>query len=253
MRAVMAGDSSVRSVSRERWLEAQTWERDLWATSAQRTGWRRVAWPVLRPVLRAVGWKRAWGDDWNYWWAERFDHYDFLPEELGDYIEVGCGPYTNTRLIMRGRSARRVVCSDPLADTYLQLSDRWLSMAHRKGLVEVDNHPIEELPFEPGSFDVVVMNNVLDHVRDADLCLERALGLLRPGGIFVFGQDLSNDDDVEFHPYDVGHPIRLSREDVDRHLEGMEVLLRKDLTREEGRDPRLHYATLIFAGRVATR
>jgi hypothetical protein len=33
----------------------------------------------------------------------------------------------------------------------------------------------------------------------------------------------------------------------------MDVLLRKDLTREDGRDPRLHYATLIFAGRVATR
>ena len=177
----MDADSSVRSVSRERWLEAQTWERELWESSAQRTGWRRFAWPVLKPVLRAVGWKRAWGDDWNYWWAERFDHYSFLPEDLGDYIEVGCGPYTNTRLIMHERHARRVVCSDPLADTYLQLSDRWLSMAHRKGLVEVDNHPIEELPFEPGSFDVVVMNNVLDHVRDADLCLERALALLRPG------------------------------------------------------------------------
>jgi len=141
----MSGDSSVRSVSRERWQEAQTWERELWESSAQRKGWRRFAWPVLRPILRAVGWKRAWGDDWNYWWAERFDHYAFLPEDLGDYIEVGCGPYTNTRLIMRGRSARRVVCSDPLADTYLQLSDRWLSMAHRKGLVEVDNHPIDSL------------------------------------------------------------------------------------------------------------
>jgi SAM-dependent methyltransferase len=246
----MEAQSSVRSVSRERWLEAQSWERELWESSAQRKGWRRAAWPVLKPVLRAVGWKRAWGDDWNHWWAERFDHYSFLPDDLGDYIEVGCGPYTNSRLIMPGRTARRVVCSDPLADTYLQLTDRWLSMAHRKGLIEVDNHPIEDLPFAPGSFDVVVMNNVLDHVRDADLCLERSLGLLRPGGIFVFGQDLSNDDDVAFHPHDVGHPIRLAREDVDRHLADLDVLLRKDLSREEGRDPRLHYATLIFAGRT---
>ena len=60
-------------------------------------------------------------------------------------------------------------------------------------------------------------------------------------------------EDVEFHPYDVGHPIRLAREDVDRHLADLEVLLRKDLSREEGRDPRLHYATLIYACCVPTR
>jgi SAM-dependent methyltransferase len=115
--------------------------------------------------------------------------------------------------------------------------------------VEIDAHPIEDLPFEDGSFDVVVMNNVLDHVQDADRCLERATGLLRPGGIFVFGQDLSDEEDVRNHPEDIGHPIRLAREDVDRHLTDLETLLRKDLTREQGREPRLHYGTLIYAGR----
>jgi hypothetical protein len=50
------------------------------------------------------------------------------------------------------------------------------------------------------------------------------------------------------HPEDIGHPIRLAKEDVDRHLAGLDVILRKDLSREEGREPRLHYSTLIFAG-----
>ena len=245
----MVDESSVVSVSRERWLEAQAWERELWETSQCKSGWRKAAWPVLRPVLRAARWQRAWGDDWNHWWADEFDRYGFLPQHLGDYIELGCGPYTNTRLILPGRTADRVVCSDPLAETYLTFRDRWLATAHREGRLEVDTHPIEELPFEPESFDVVVMNNVLDHVRDADLCLERAIEILRPGGVFVFGQDLSNDEDVRNHPYDIGHPIRLSREACDRHLEGFDTLLRKDLPREAGREPKLHYATLIYAGR----
>jgi SAM-dependent methyltransferase len=240
--------SSVRNVSRERWQEAQAWERDLWVSSTRKRGWRRLVWPVVRPLLRAVGWKRAWGDDWNFWWAGQFDDYRFLPQEVGDFIELGCGPYTNTRIILPGRTAGRVVCSDPLAETYITLKDRWLSHAHREGLVEVDAHPIEELPFEPGSFDVVVMNNVLDHVRDADLCLEKATALLRPGGFFIIGQDLSNEDDVRNHPHDIGHPIRLAIEDVDRHLTGFDAVLRKELSRAEGRDPRLHYATLIYAG-----
>jgi SAM-dependent methyltransferase len=242
-------DTEVRSVSHERWQEAQTWERELWETSQHKHGWRRVAWTVLRPVLRAVGWKRAWGDDWNYWWAERFDGYSFLPRELGDCIELGCGPYTNTRVILRDRTAARVVCSDPLAETYITFRERWLAKAAREGLVEVDAHPIEELPFERESFDVVVMINVLDHVRDADLCLAVATGLVRPGGIFIIGQDLSNEDDVRGHPYDVGHPIRLTQETVEGHLAGFEPVLRKDLSRDEGREPRLHYGTLIFAGR----
>jgi SAM-dependent methyltransferase len=245
----MLKHSSIRSVSRDRWLEAQAWERELWVTSQQRSGWRRAAWPLLRPVLRTAGWSRAWGDDWNHWWGRHFENYDFLPADLGDYIELGCGPYTNTRLILPGRTARRAVCSDPLAETYLTFRDRWLSEAHRDHRIEVDAHPIEDLPFAPASFDVVVMNNVLDHVQDADLCLERAVGLLRDGGIFVLGQDLSDDEDVTRHPEDVGHPIRLMREDMDRHLEGLEPILRKDLPRGAGREPRLHYGTLIFAGR----
>jgi SAM-dependent methyltransferase len=239
---------SVRSVSRERWLEAQAWERDLWVTSQQRRGWRRLAWPALRPILRAGGWHRAWGDDWNHWWANQFEHYRFLPADLGDYIEVGCGPYTNTRVILSGRTADRVVCSDPLVETYLTFRDRWLATAHRAGRIETDAHPIEELPFEADSFDTLVMINVLDHVRDADRCLEMVTGLLRSGGTLVLGQDLSDADDVRRHPEDIGHPIRLTLEDVDRHLAGFEPILRKSLSRDAGREPRLHYGTLVYAG-----
>ena len=56
-----------------------------------------------RSALRALNWRRAWGDDWNHWWKERFDGYRFLPVELGDCVELGCGPYTNTRLVLAGR------------------------------------------------------------------------------------------------------------------------------------------------------
>jgi SAM-dependent methyltransferase len=239
---------SVRSVSRDRWLEAQAWERELWVSSQRRQGWRRVTWPIMRPILRAVGWRRAWGDDWNHWWADQFESYAFLPRDLGDYIEVGCGPYTNTRLILSGRSAGRVICSDPLVETYLTFPDRWLATAHRNGLVETDAHPIEELPFEAQSFDTLVMINVLDHVRDADRCMEVVTKLIRPGGTLILGQDLSDEEDVRRHPEDVGHPIRLTLRDVERHLGAFEPILRKNLGRKAGREPRLHYGTLIYAG-----
>jgi SAM-dependent methyltransferase len=244
------GDSSVLEVSEARWREAQQWELSVWREGQQKRGWKRVVWPLAAPILRALNWRKAWGDDWNHWWKRHFDDYRFLPAELGDCIELGCGPYTNTRLILDGRSAGRVVCSDPLVRSYVGFRGRWLAEAYASGRVEVDDHPIEELPFPPASFDLVVMTNVLDHVRDANLCMRTAVGLLRPGGYLVLGQDLSDDADIANHPYDVGHPIRLRREDLDPYLEALETVHRRDLTREEGRDPRLHYATLVYAGRM---
>ena len=239
---------SVRRVSPDRWREAQQWELALWREGQRKRGWKRLVWPVVAPVLRALNWRRAWGDDWNHWWKDRFDDYSFLPAQLGDFIELGCGPYTNTRLILEGREANQVVCSDPLIKSYITFSGRWLAEAYSSGRVEIDDHPIEELPFSPASFDVVVMINVLDHVRDADLCMRRAIELLRPGGYFVLGQDLSDEEDIAKHPYDVGHPIRLRREDLDAHLQPLSTAFRNDLSREEGRDPRLHYATVVYAG-----
>jgi hypothetical protein len=35
---------------------------------------------------------------------------------------------------------------------------------------------------------------------------------------------------------------------MNTQLEGFSVILRKDLPREEGRNPKAHYSTLIFAG-----
>jgi SAM-dependent methyltransferase len=219
----------------------------LWTEWRHGRGWRRPVWRVARPLLKLLGSDRGGGDDWNSWWAKQFDHYQFLPENLGDYVELGCGPYTNTRLILRGRHADRVVCSDPLSAHYVHFRGRWLADAHRKGLVEVDDHPIEELPFPRESFDVVVLVNVLDHVEDADVCLATATGLVRQGGYFVFGQDLvaAGADET----LDIGHPIRLSPADVEPYLEPFTAVVRKFLAREQSRNPSAHEGTLMFAGR----
>ncbi len=238
-----------RRVSRERWLEAQAWEESVWTRREQRNGWRRTLWPMVGRAYGLAGVVKA-ADDWNHWWAEQFDDYFFLPSELGDVIELGCGPYTNVRLLLENRSARRVVCSDPLARRYVGYRGRWLAEANRRGRIEVDDHPIEALPFAARTFDLVVVVNVLDHVQDADRCLEVSTGLVRPGGFLLLGQDLSDEADAARFPDDVGHPIRLRREDVDPYLAALEPVLRKDLPREAGRTPEAHYATLVFAGRA---
>lgn len=240
------------AVDEERWQEAQRWELAFW--SGRQHGWKRYVFRIVGPLYRLLRPERAAGDDDNVWWQEVFDAYAFLPKDVGDYIELGCGPYTNTRLVLKGREAQRVVCSDPLAAAYVQFPDRWLSKAAAAGEVEIDTHPIEDCPYPPGSFDVVVLINVLDHVRDAALCLETAIGLLRPGGYFIFGQDLADPASAgrpEYAWYEQGHPLRVTEADVRPFLERFGASLVDKVL--PPRDPRLQTGVLAFAGRVPSR
>jgi SAM-dependent methyltransferase len=238
------------AVSEERWRRAQEWEAAFWH-SMNPAPRRTLVWRAKQLVKRVLGIRKASpGDDWNHWWAEKFDGYAALPTRLENVIELGCGPYTNVRLILPGREVRRVVCSDPLVKHYLTFEGRWLNQAWRRRAIEVDDHPIEECPFESDSFDLVVMNNVLDHVRDAMECLRQAARIARPGGYFVLGQDLSNVEDVACTGDDLGHPIRIDHATLDgRLLEHFEPVLHRILSREEGRGPAAHYGTYLFIGR----
>lgn len=241
----------VRRVEGRRWQQAQRWELDLWTRTARSDRAARLRASLARLglgmwAIRALG----SGDDWNEWWKERFDDYGFLPPDLGDVLELGCGPFTNVRLITRGRRTSRIVCSDPLARRYRSLRGTWLAEASRAGLVEIDDHPAEECPFPDHSFDLVVMINVLDHVLDLDRSLSSAIRVTRPGGILILGQDLSDAGDIERVGVDIGHPIRASHDDLDELIgSGFEPLIHRVLDREDGRNPAAHYGTYIFAGR----
>ena len=173
-----------------------------------------------------------------------------IPDEIDNAIELGCGPFTNVRLILPGRSIRHLHCSDPLAREYLKLSNSWLAAAHATGQILLDDHPAEELPFATDFFDPTVLINVLDHVRDAELCLSQAIRITRPGGWLIVGQDVTNEDDIAAGSGDVAHPIVLT----DRQLDGillpkLESVLHKVLPRSEGRNPPMHYGTFIFVGK----
>jgi SAM-dependent methyltransferase len=236
------------AVDEERWRRAQEWELAFWQREQERPLLKRIAYTILEPLLLASGSRRATGDDWNLWWRKQFQGYDFLPPDLGDFIELGCGPYTNTRLILQGRHARRVVCSDPLAGEYLKFGKRWLARAHAQARIEVDTHPIEECPFPERSFDTVVLINVLDHVRDAQRCLDVTSGLLRSGGFLILGQDLADPSSFgarEYEWFEEGHPIRPTYDNIAPWLGQFDAVLHRTVP---PRDPRLQTGVLVFAG-----
>jgi len=143
------------------------------------------------------------------------------------------------------------ICSDPLIQEYVRLHHGWISRAYSKNLVALLQHPAEYIPFHSDQLDCVIMINVLDHVADAVKCLDEASCILSKGGIIVIGQDLTNEDDMrlEENVSDIGHPIRLDQVLLDQILlRDFNPLLYRILPRDEGRSPKYHYGTYIFAG-----
>jgi SAM-dependent methyltransferase len=192
------------------------------------------------------------GDDWNTWWKRQFDDYRFLPTEVENAIEVGCGPYTNVRMMLDHCRIHHLVLSDPLIRTYVRFKLTLVAELYRQANCVLDDHPLESLPFAPNYFDLAVKINVLDHVHDARKCMENLVNVVRPGGLLVIGQDLTNEEDIQALKNDageVGHPIKLNHEWFESFLKGFEPIISKVLNREEGREPAHHYGTLLFVGR----
>jgi SAM-dependent methyltransferase len=238
-------------VSQERWLEAQSWEEKHWVhTQNQRA---RFGKNWIWKGLAALGLKsKHRGDDWNGWWENQFNHYTFLPDTIENALEVGCGPYTNIRLVQKKSRINHLFLSDPLIRTYVTFKLTYVRDMYERAACILDDHSLEELPFASDYFDLTLMINVLDHVRDAKACMEQLIRTTKPGGFMILGQDLSNEEDLQALSSDVGlvgHPIKLDHTWFAPYLKHFEPVHHKLLSRQEGREPKNHYGTLIFAGR----
>jgi SAM-dependent methyltransferase len=229
-----AGKGVVR-VPRERWEEAQRYERDTWLVAAAEAS-----------------------DDRNEEHREGFGNYEALHGRSFQHAaELGCGPFTNLRLIARYCSIASCTLVDPLIPQYLhhrhcRYDRRHLRLAEtsfgrtlggsrigrvaarvlRKvapGLLsrqvpvrDLLATPIEEMNIDRPQFDLVVMINVIEHCFDAEKIFSVISRILEPGGVFVFhdklfdGGEIAADVETRF---DAGHPLRVQREVVMAFLE----------------------------------
>lgn len=205
---------------------------------------RYLLWRLTHPI------GGFFGDDWNHWWAEKFDNYSILPGKVDTLFEFGCGRYTNARIILGHVQAARVYLSDPLMTTYLSFRSTWLTNQYKARKIMCDSSPLEECPFADQVGDVVILINVLDHVQDGIAGLQKSVDVLKVGGWFVFGQDLTNREDKIWTREDLGHPIRFNAEQLDEILHNHFDLAmsRRILPRHLGRLPDCHYGTYLVLG-----
>jgi len=197
-------DQGIIQVDRARWEMAQRYEKRTWMVSA----------------LNA-------SDDRNQEHADRFDGYRALGcRKFKNVIELGCGPFTNLRLILPHiPPPQHVSLLDPLIGDYLNHPHGAYRDQRLCGLpVETIASSIEQ--FSPArTYDMVVMINVLEHCYDIPKIFEVVLQLLAPKGVFIFADNVFRKEEIPVlisSQFDSGHPIRISQDYVtefwDRHF-----------------------------------
>ena len=127
-------------------------------------------------------------------------------------LDIGC----NTGILVIPLLERKVdivgidIAKEDIAKARQRLADKKFS-PNRVGIACA-----EKLPFKAGSFDIVLMSDVLEHVSDPVLTAKEAIRVTKPGGIIL--ATVPN----WWHPvvkYPWVRKLLSGREDIDEHLD----------------------------------
>jgi ubiquinone/menaquinone biosynthesis C-methylase UbiE len=107
----------------------------------------------------------------------------------GRVLEIGAG--TGLNLPIYGSAVEELTLTEPERPMLRRLQQRVREQSHQAKVVRA---PAEDLPFEDGSFDVVVSTLVLCGVDDQPRALRELRRVLRPGGELLFIEHVRSDD-----------------------------------------------------------
>jgi SAM-dependent methyltransferase len=237
-----------------------------------------------------TGWMDRWAaadDDRNYEHAEMFDQYAPLRgRRFRHAIELGCGPFTNIRIIAGITPVQVCTLLDPLIESYLQhphcrydrtslrVETPWYrrlrkpkaaravrrvlgaaapgTLWSRVPVRELIASPIERMPVSSGTYDLVVMVNVIEHCFDVRTIFANVLTLLAPGGILVFADKYYDHRRIERSVrafYDAGHPLRVDRSLMDTFMNrNFRPRLKRDVVRPQRWQDDERFEEFFFVG-----
>jgi predicted O-methyltransferase YrrM len=191
--------AGIISVSKERWREAQQYERKTW----------------MEQGISAF-------DDRNHDHLKQFNDYACLKNrQFESVLELGCGPFTNLRLILPLiQGVKKVTLLDPLIDSYLHHPNCTYKDGYLSGFpIDVIPSTIEDYTLQE-QFDLVVIINVLEHCYNVPQIFSSIIKLLKPNGILVISDVVVENQDVRAtNVYDAGHPIRIKEHYLKSYLE----------------------------------
>ena len=176
-----------------RWHKAQEYERSYWVNTAEK---------IVEGSTGQLGWY-----EWKFNEMEKrlLLHIPTERYNLFNILEIGCGPIGIISFINRGSRYGL----DPLEEFYK--SNKTLTKL-RDPRVQYLVGTGERIPFEDDFFDLVITDNVLDHVSNTNAVMEEIIRVLKPGGFLYLIVNLRTWSGTQFHKLlsrlliDKGHP-----------------------------------------------
>ncbi len=138
-------------------------------------------------------------------------------------LEIGSGPFgffSGVEQINDKHLPETLVVSDSLMDFYQKLNV--FKLIPDKAILL--KSPGEDLPFPNSSFDIILTNNTLDHVKDCTSFLNEIKRLLKDDGYLLFCTHIIVDFMKIFKPVlkkiDSNHPCHFTQEEMDDLFKG---------------------------------
>lgn len=156
----------------KRWQEAQTHEKAFWEQAAAK----------IQSGASGLSWYKWRAENLMNMMAKAFPN-DTPSFSNSRVLEIGCGAVGAVAFL----DARERVAIDPLNDYY---ASRPELAEHRNSEVEYRKARGEQLEFADQSFDLVIMENVIDHVEKADAVMQEINRVLKPGAYFFMTVNL---------------------------------------------------------------
>ncbi len=231
--AFVSDNNGIVKVSLERWQKAQLAEHEHW-------------------MVFGIGASNDRNDE-HFIGFNNYETLQGMP--FGSAIELGCGPFTNMRMIGKVCDIDECALLDPLIEDYLahphcRYTNQWLyleerslpalpsrlgrSFAKRLGTVsrslfpgrrlrvkEIIPIPIESMPAHD-QYDLVVIINVIEHCCDVQAAFDKILAIMKSGAYLVFHDKYYYHEPVArnaVNAYDAAHPLRVDRRILDAFLE----------------------------------
>ena len=112
------------------------------------------------------------------------EHFVRIGPKEGLVLDLGCGPGTIPIKIASKRKGLEVLGLD-LSEAMLQIARKNLRASGLGSRVHFQRADAKRLEFPDHTFDGVISNSLLHHLRDPRVVLAEAVRVLKPGGTFL--------------------------------------------------------------------